>query len=213
MLAEAFMWRHHPQVARARELVAVGRGRRGCARSAPRSRSCSTRERDVRLQRELDGRRADGRRVLLRLAARGRSPAPSRSASRPSRSVGGDGVDVALAGVLRFPGDVLATIDCALTAGPRSELEAIGDEGSLVLDDPWHGWRAGHRAPPRGRAIERIEVPRRELLRARAARTSRRRCAASAPPLLDRDDAVGQARAIAALYASAESRSSDARWR
>ena len=31
VLAEAFMWRHHPQVARARELVDGGRDRRRCA--------------------------------------------------------------------------------------------------------------------------------------------------------------------------------------
>ena len=39
---------------------------------------------------------------------------------------------------LRFPGDVLALFDCGTAMTNRDELEAIGSEGSLFLDDPWH---------------------------------------------------------------------------
>jgi len=33
---------------------------------------------------------------------------------------------------------VLATFDCGMSYAARDELEAVGDEGSLFLDDPWH---------------------------------------------------------------------------
>ena len=36
------------------------------------------------------------------------------------------------------PGDVVATFDCGTAMQNRDELEAIGTEGSLFVDDPWH---------------------------------------------------------------------------
>src|SRR2546423_15309128 len=48
------------------------------------------------------------------------------------------GVDARFAATVRFPGDVLAVFECGFDLPPRDELEAIGSEGSLFLDDPWH---------------------------------------------------------------------------
>ncbi len=39
------------------------------------------------------------------------------------------GVDLAFTGILRFPGDVVAQIDCSFAAQERQRLEAIGEEG------------------------------------------------------------------------------------
>ena len=39
---------------------------------------------------------------------------------------------------MRFPGNVLAIFDCGTAMPERDELEVIGSEGSLFLDDPWH---------------------------------------------------------------------------
>ena len=50
---------------------------------------------------------------------------------------------------MRFPGDVLAQFDCGTALPERDELEAIGSEGSLFLDDPWHCRKPGDRAAPR----------------------------------------------------------------
>ena len=33
---------------------------------------------------------------------------------------------------------MIATFDCGTALPERDELEAIGSEGSLFLDDPWH---------------------------------------------------------------------------
>src|SRR5205814_547545 len=52
--------------------------------------------------------------------------------------LGATGTDWAFAGSMRFPGDVLALFDCATCLPDRDELEAIGGDGSLFLDDPWH---------------------------------------------------------------------------
>ena len=46
-----------------------------------------------------------------------------------------------LTGLLRFAGDVLATIDCGFDVPARGELEIVGSEGRMVLADPWHGRR------------------------------------------------------------------------
>ena len=65
---------------------------------------------------------------------------------------GPSGTDWVFAGTLRFPDDVLATFHCGTALPNQDELEAIGSEGSLFLDDPWHCNYAGDRAPPRRRA-------------------------------------------------------------
>jgi D-xylose 1-dehydrogenase (NADP+, D-xylono-1,5-lactone-forming) len=118
--------------------------------------------------------------------------------------VGGDGVDTRFTATLRFPDEVLAHFDCGLDTAVRDELEVVGSEGSLFLDDPWHS-----RVPvievrrPDG-SVERVEAepdnPYACELRDLAAAVAGER-----PPLLGRDDALGQARTIAALYESAAS--------
>ena len=52
--------------------------------------------------------------------------------------LGETGTDWVFTGSMRFPGDVLAQFDCGTALPERDELEAIGSEGSLFLDDPWH---------------------------------------------------------------------------
>ena len=52
--------------------------------------------------------------------------------------IGPSGTDWVFTGAMRFPGDVHALFDCGTCLPNRDELEAIGTEGSLFLDDPWH---------------------------------------------------------------------------
>src|SRR5918911_1154947 len=96
---------------------------------------------DVRLQRDLEGG------GLMDVGCYCISGCRALTGADPERVygeqvLGGDGVDVAFAATLRFPGDVLGTFDCGMSYAARDELEAIGDEGSLFLDDPWHARRA-----------------------------------------------------------------------
>ena len=202
VLAEAFMWRHHPQVARARELLdagAIGDLRIIRAHFAFKAADPD----DIRLQAELDGG------GLMDVGCYCVSGCRTLAGAEPERAYaelvsGGHGVDVSLAATLRFPGDVLAHFDCGLSYPGGSLLAAAGTEGSFALADPWHGNDAVIELRRADGSVERIDAgPANsyalELADFEAAVLRRRQ-----PPLLGRDDALGQARTIAALYTSAE---------
>jgi D-xylose 1-dehydrogenase (NADP+, D-xylono-1,5-lactone-forming) len=203
ILTEGFMWRHHPQVAAAQRLIANGAiGELKLIRATFAGGAIATDD-DPRLRRALDGG------ALMDVGCYCVSGARTLAGAEPldaqaQRIAGGDDVDVALTGLLRFPGDVLATFDCAFTGPPRSALEAIGETGTLRLTDPWHAYEpvlelqrdAG--APPERILQERANHYAVQIADLEAAARGER------PPLLGRADAVGQARAIEALYASAE---------
>jgi xylose dehydrogenase (NAD/NADP) len=201
VLAEAFMWRHHPQLARARELLAAGDvGELRVIRAAFAHFAADPD--DIRLQADLEGGGlmdvgcycVSGCRALA-------SAAPERVYAEVIPG-GHGGVDVALTATLRFPGDVLAHFDCGVSYLGGDHLEAVGTDGSLFLDDPWHG-----REPVielrRNGSVERIEAGSAnsyalELADFEAAVRGQH------DPLLGRADAVAQARVIEALYTSAE---------
>jgi len=93
---------------------------------------------------------------------------------------------------------VLAVIDCALDAPIGHRLSIVGDQGELVLDDPFHARNPGIRHDG-----ELIEIPfanpyAREIENFSAA------IRGEAEPLLGARDAVAQAAAIEALYRSAK---------
>jgi xylose dehydrogenase (NAD/NADP) len=201
VLAEAFMWRHHPQVARARELLdagAIGDLRIIRAHFAFKAADPD----DIRLQAELDGG------GLMDVGCYCVSGCRTLAGAEPERAYaelvsGGHGVDVSLAATLRFPGDVLAHLDCGLSYPGGSLLAAAGTEGSFALADPWHGNDAVIELRRADGSVERIDAgPANsyalELADFEAAVLGQQ------PPLLGRDDALGQARTIAALYTSAE---------
>jgi predicted dehydrogenase len=116
--------------------------------------------------------------------------------------LGGDGVDVVFAGTMRFPDDVLASFDAGLALAARDELEVIGDEGSLFLDDPWHCLRPMIELRRDG-GVECIEVEVVDSYRLEAENMSAA-IRGETPLLLGHEDALGQARAIEALYAAAD---------
>jgi xylose dehydrogenase (NAD/NADP) len=200
VLAEGFMWRHHEQARRLRELVrdrAVGNVR--LVRAAF-SFFGTDRVGDVRLQQALDGGGLMDVGCYCVSAMRLLAGEPERVSGR--QVSGGDGVDVRFTGTLSFPGGVLGVFDCGLDMAGRSQLEVVGDAGSLFLPDPWHSLepRIELRRPD---ATEVIEIPHKDPYAceledfAAAVRGER-------PHPFGREDAVGQARTIAALYRSAE---------
>ncbi len=197
-LSEAFMYRHHPQTARLAELVASGAiGELRVIRSAF---SYSLYDAgNIRLRTDVEGGSlmdvgcycVSGSRLL------GGEPESVVGAAH----IGSSGTDWVFTGMLRFPGDVTALFDCGTSLPNRDELEAIGTEGSLFLDDPWHCGRPVIELR-RGDSVERIEVEaanpyRLELENLNAAIRGER------PPLLGRADALGQVRTIDALFRSA----------
>jgi predicted dehydrogenase len=104
---------------------------------------------------------------------------------------------------MRFPEDVFAQFDCGTALPERDELEAIGSDGSLVLDDPWHCIEPVIELRRDG-GMERFEVEPDNSYRLELENLSDA-IRGAADPLLGREDAVGQARAIDALYRSAVS--------
>jgi predicted dehydrogenase len=201
LLTEAFMYRHSPQTARVKELVESGAiGRLRLVRSAF-SFSLGDAE-NVRLAADLDGGALMD--VGCYCVSGSRLLAGEPETVYGEQVAGAGGVDLLFTGTMRFPGDVLAQFDCGFVLPGRDELEVVGDEGSLVLDDPWHA-----RTPVielrredgvEEVTLERVDSYRLELENLSAAIEGR------AEPLLGREDAVGQARAIEALYRSAKTR-------
>ena len=199
VLSEAFMWRHHPQVRRLRELLdegAVGEVRlvRACFSFALAG------DVDVRLDPALDG---GGLMDVGCYCVSGARFVAGEPVSVTAQAVTGPtGVDLRLGGLLRFDRDVLGVIDCGLDAYSRGELEVVGSEGRLLLADPWHA-HTPQIVVERGFEREIVETDAAdsyalELEDVAAAIAGER------PPLLGRADALGQARTIEALYRSAE---------
>ena len=197
VLAEAFMWRHHPQAGRLVELLPQV----GALRVVRAAFSFPLDDPgDVRLSRELEGGALMD--VGCYCVSGSRLIAGEPLEVSAFEVVGGDGVDARLAATLRFGGDVLGHFDCALDGANRSELEVTGWDGTLLLRDPWHSLEPVIEVQAADGSIERVEVqpenPYACELRDFAAAVAGER-----QPLLGRDDALGQARTISALYESA----------
>jgi len=134
-LSEAFMYRHNPQTRRLVSLVREGAiGELRLVRSVFSYSLYDAN--NIRLRADVDGGAlmdigcycVSGSRLL---------------AGEPERVygeewIGETGTDWVFTGSLRFPGKVLAIFDCGTALTDRDELEAIGSEGSLFVDDPWH---------------------------------------------------------------------------
>jgi predicted dehydrogenase len=199
ILMEAFMYRHNPQTKRLVELVesrAIGRLRLvRAAFSFPLDDASN-----VRLNAELEGGGLMD--VGCYCVSGARLLAGEPESVYGEQVVAASGVDELFSGTLRFPGDVLAEIDCGLVLPVRDELEAIGEEGSIFVDDPWHCLKPVLEVR-REDGTERIELEPEDSYRLQLENMSAA-IRGSAEPLLGREDALGQARAIEALYRSAD---------
>jgi D-xylose 1-dehydrogenase (NADP+, D-xylono-1,5-lactone-forming) len=200
---EAFMWRHNPQTRRLTELIAegaVGRVRMiravfGFVADDPRN---------VRLSRTLDGGALMDVGCYCVSAARLIAGEPERVGAE--QALGGDGVDVAFAATMRHRDDILSHFDAGLALASRDLLEVVGDQATLRLEDPWHCRNPGIELIRRDRVTDRIEIEKTNSYGLEAENLSAA-IRGEAEPLLGRADALGQARAIEALYRAAEDHS------
>jgi len=192
VLSEAFMWRHNPQTARMLELLPeIGELQTIRATFGFRL----TREDDVRLRADLDGGSLMD--VGCYCISGSRLLAGEPEHVHGEQVVGPTGVDLRFAGILRFGNDVTAEFASSFTY-EHSGLEAIGSEGKLFVPDPWHA------RPPRIIVNGREEdlSPREDSYKLQLQNVSAA-IHGEAPLLLGRDDALGQATTIEALYAAA----------
>jgi predicted dehydrogenase len=198
LLSEAFMWRHNPQTRRLEELVAAGAvGELRLVRSAF---SYALFDHDnIRLRTDVEGGALMD--VGCYCVSGSRLLAGEPETVSATQYTGPSGTDWVFAATMRHPGDVIATFDCGTALAPRDELEAIGTEGSVFLDDPWH-CRTPVIEVRRDGEVERIEVMPEDSYRLELEDLGRA-IREGGSPLLGREDALGQARVIDALFRSA----------
>jgi xylose dehydrogenase (NAD/NADP) len=198
VLSEAFMYRHNPQTKKLKELVDSGTiGELRLIRSAFSYGMYD--EENIRLRTDAEGGalmdvgcyNVSGSRLL---------------AGEPERVwgeawYGPSGTDWVFTGTMRFPGNVIASFDCGTAMIERDELEAIGSEGSLFLDDPWHCNRPAIELS-RDDGVERIDIEPADSYQLEVENVSDV-IRGQGELLLGREDALGQARALEALHESA----------
>jgi predicted dehydrogenase len=199
LLSEAFMWRHNPQTARLKQLL--DEGAVGELRFVRSTFSYSLYDEDnIRLQTEVEGG------GLMDVGCYTVSGSRFLAGGEPERVFGEawygpTGTDWVFAGTMRFPGNVIAAFDCGTALVNRDELEAIGSEGSLFVDDPWHCLKPGIELR-RDNGVERIEIEQQDSYRLELENMSGA-IRGEAELLLARDDAMAQARVLEALHESA----------
>jgi xylose dehydrogenase (NAD/NADP) len=191
VLSEAFMWRHNPQTKRFVELLPeIGELQTIRATFGFRLRG----ETNVRLIADLDGGALMDVGCYCVSGARLLAGEPERV--HGEQVTGPSGVDVRFTGTLRFAEDVVAELTCSFTHNHQG-LEAIGSEGTLFAADPWHS--KDGRILVNGRE-ERVRLENSYKLELENVSAAIR---GESPLLLGREDALGQARTIESLYASA----------
>jgi predicted dehydrogenase len=198
IVMEAFMYRHHPQTKKLRELV-VG----GAIGDVLKIRSHFTfvleDESDLRMRPELDGG------SLMDLGCY--CVSGSRLIAGEPESVEGHqvmartGVDLRFSGRLCFAGGIEAEFECGFDAPRSSRLEVEGTEGTALVRDPWgcskHAVELRRNCKTARVEVEDVDRYRLQLENFAAAIQGKEEA------LLRRADALGQARTIEALYRSA----------
>jgi predicted dehydrogenase len=208
VLMEAFMWRHHPQHRRVRELLASGIiGEPNFVRASftfvihqPVDQPTN-----VRLQHDLEGG------SLMDVGCYGVNAARWVFESEPEVAFGQQsvddeyGVDMAFAGVLHFSGGRLAVFDSSFVRAPRNTYSVEGPLGTLHVersfrpdDDPA---RIVVSRPDQPDLVEVIPAAHQFALEIDHFVQS----VAEGRLLAPAEDGVAQARVIEALYASARS--------
>jgi D-xylose 1-dehydrogenase (NADP+, D-xylono-1,5-lactone-forming) len=205
LLSEAFMYRHHPQSTRLRELVEEGAvGRVRSLRSVHGFDIAATRAPDdVRLSLDLDG----GALMdvgcycvnIMRLVA----GEPERVYGEQVLAPGG--VDMDFHATMSFPGEVAGQFFSTFAAPVGQGFEVIGSKGTLRLEAPFRLDLGGAFTMRRGDEVVPIEVEEADSYQLELEDLSDA-IESGREPLLGRDDAVGTTRALEALYRSAETR-------
>jgi predicted dehydrogenase len=194
------MYRHNPQTKRVKELVASGAiGELRFIRSVFSYTLYD--EENIRLRTDVEGG------ALMDVGCYNVSG--SRLFGGEPEKVYGEawfgpsGTDWIFGGTLRFPDNVIAMFHCGTALPERDELEAIGSDGSLFLDDPWHCNVPVIELRTDGN-VELIDIEPADSYRLELENVSDA-IRGDGELLLGRDDAVGQARTLEALHESATS--------
>src|SRR3954463_1146500 len=206
ILMEAFMWRHHPQHAHVKALLAAGEiGEPTFVRASHAfAMDAARRDKpDVRVQPGLDGGSLMDIGCYPLNAARflfDAEPIEVTAIQRFDRSLG---VDTSLAMLVRFPGDRLALLDGSFDANGPQRYEISGFKGSIVVEPAFQpGPEPTTIRIDRGEERRLIEAPGIDQYGAEADHFVR---SVRAGKLLGpAEDGRAQAKVIEALYRSVE---------
>jgi D-xylose 1-dehydrogenase (NADP+, D-xylono-1,5-lactone-forming) len=206
VLMEAFMYRHHPQIVKVLELVGSGAVGRVCAVKTTFTFPLEDLT-NVRALPELDGGALMD--VGCYCISGIRLVAGEPEHVRGEQVTGTTGIDMAFHGIMRCANDVVGQFEASFRAPQRQRLEVVGENGVLVVEAPWRvDWggavtlarrTGGEDASDLETIVVEVANPYRLELDNLADAVAGR-----AAQLLGRDDALGQARTIEALYRSAE---------
>jgi len=190
------MYRHHPQTRRLAEIVASGAI--GELRQLRALFSFTLADLgNVRMLPELDGGALMDLGCYCVSMQRLLAGEPELVFGRQRK--GSTGVDVGFSGLVQFAGDVFGEFSCGFDLPEGDGIEAIGSNGTVLVLDPVHC--SDPHVEVNGERVD-VEDQDRYMLQIENFSDAVR---GEGKPLLGREDALGQARTIDALYRSAAS--------
>jgi len=161
IVAEAFMYRHHPQTLKVKEMAEGGKI--GDLRLVRGSFTFDlTHPGDVRLDPAMGGG------CLWDVGCYPISFARTLVGDEPVevfgwQMTGPTGVAEMFTGQLRFPGEVYAQFDCGFRTPYRAHVEIVGSEGTITVPTPFKPGMKEHVMLTRGGETQTIAVPGQEL--------------------------------------------------
>jgi predicted dehydrogenase len=200
VVAEAFMYRHHPQTQRVVEIVRSGAlGRPQLVRGA--FTFTLSRPNDVRLLPALGGG------CLWDVGCYPVGYARLVLGEEPSEAVGwqvaaASGIDEAFVGQLRFPSGALASFDSGFRSPFRTSIEVVGSEGVLHVPAPFKPGPGATITLVRGDRSETLAMPD-ELLYLGEVEDMADAVLLGRAPRISLEDSRGNCAALLALYRSA----------
>jgi D-xylose 1-dehydrogenase (NADP+, D-xylono-1,5-lactone-forming) len=204
VLMEAFMYRHHPQTAIVRDLVVGGAIGRLQAVNATFTFPLEDLT-NVRALPELDGGALMDVGCYCVSAIRLLAGEPRQVSGE--QVTGSTGVDMGFHGTLRCADDVIGQLEASFRSPRRQHVEVVGAEGVVTVEAPFRvDWGGDVLLARRDREAlaepEVVAVPQANAYRLQLDNLADA-IQGRAPQLLGRDDALGQARTIEALYGAA----------
>jgi predicted dehydrogenase len=201
VVAEAFMYRHHPQTRKVKELVDQGAiGDVKLVRGA--FTFDLTREADVRLSAPLSGG------SLWDVGCYPVSYARYLLGGEPVQAfgwqaVGATGIDEGFYGQLQFRPDVFAQFDSGFRVAFRTRLEVVGRKGTIVVHRPFKPTPRETILVTRGDATEEIAASGPSELYAGEVEDMADAVLLGRPPAISLAESRGNVAALVALYQSA----------
>ena len=200
--AEAFMYRHHPQTLKVKQMMDDGSlGRLQLIKGS--FTFMLTREGDVRLDKTLGGG------SIWDVGCYPISYARMVVGAEPLEVFGWQvsgptGIDLAFTGQMRFPDDVHAQFDCGFASPFHSFIEIVGTEGTLNIPNPFKPNEKEKIYLTRDGKTETIQIKGRELYIGEVEDMADA-ILLGKPPRMSLDDSRGNAGTILAFLESAQS--------